>query len=222
MQDRLPPGAFSLRHAFPQWYPKPSTTHPQQSPSTSPGSPQPANPALDTQAPEQIHVVDILRYVRTAFQDPSALDAVPFSAAGNPGAWYAWQAYRKKAQEKASTEAATPKAPTAHARTPSKTGHARSPSKGTSSSHARTSSRGTNRQNGDTPGRPKRPSEWNWEGVWEQRVKRAVNDSVNEGVLFGSGGLKDDEIRFTDLNQDELREVSEDMWKALESQQALG
>lgn len=38
--------------------------------------------------------------------------------------------------------------------------------------------------------RSKRPGEWNWEGVWEERVKKAVRASISEPILFG-GGVSD-------------------------------
>ena len=40
-------------------------------------------------------------------------------------------------------------------------------------------------------GRNRRPGEWNWEGVWEERVRRAVNASLSESVLYGSGAGED-------------------------------
>jgi hypothetical protein len=41
-------------------------------------------------------VVEALGYIKKSFEDASLLDDLPLSAAGNPGAWHAWQAYRKK------------------------------------------------------------------------------------------------------------------------------
>lgn len=208
MQDRLPPGAFSLRHGFPRWYSKPT------SPTTTSENGNQTKPSILS----QIHVVDILRYIRSAFESSTALDAVPFEAAGNPGAWYAWQAYRKKILEKEQSRDSEG-TPSGHARTPSKSatgGHARSPSKGTPSGHARARSKGvigSPNPNGDTPNRAKRPSEWNWEGVWEQRVKRAVNDSLAEPVLFGAGAgpAKEDDIHFANLPTEEVEEIHAEM-----------
>lgn len=44
---------------------------------------------------------------------------------------------------------------------------------------------------GKALGRNRRPGEWNWEGVWEERVKRAVNASLSESVLYGQGAGED-------------------------------
>ncbi|KAF3034622.1 hypothetical protein E8E12_006335 [Didymella heteroderae] len=48
---------------------------------------------------------------------------------------------------------------------------------------------------GSALGRNRRPGEWNWDGVWEERVKRAVKASLSESVLYGPG-TGDDIIRF--------------------------
>ena len=38
------------------------------------------------------------------------------------------------------------------------------------------------------------PGEWNWEGVWEERVKRNIQASLSEPVLYGEAG-GDDTVR---------------------------
>lgn len=35
-------------------------------------------------------------------------------------------------------------------------------------------------------GRSRRPGEWNWEGVWEARIKKGVSTSLSEAVLYGT------------------------------------
>ena len=40
-------------------------------------------------------------------------------------------------------------------------------------------------------GRNRRPAEWNWDGVWEDRVKRAVSASLAEPVLYGPAAGED-------------------------------
>lgn len=37
-----------------------------------------------------------------------------------------------------------------------------------------------------TPAKRRRPGEWNWQGVWEQRVRKGIAESLTEPVLFGS------------------------------------
>lgn len=41
----------------------------------------------------------------------------------------------------------------------------------------------------------RRPGEWNWNGVWEHRVKEAVAASLSESVLYGASGAPDDLVR---------------------------
>jgi hypothetical protein len=44
-------------------------------------------------------------------------------------------------------------------------------------------------------GRNRRPGEWNWEGVWEDRVRKAVKASLSEPALYGAG-IGEDIVRF--------------------------
>jgi hypothetical protein len=55
--------------------------------------------------------------------------------------------------------------------------------------------------------RGRRPGEWNWEGVWEERVKRSIQASTTDQVLFGNAGAVDELIRFTNLNTESVEEV---------------
>ncbi|KAL9087189.1 MAG: hypothetical protein Q9159_003756 [Coniocarpon cinnabarinum] len=214
LPERLPPGAFSLRHGFPQWYERDDQINPSpndapkvtEQDAVSSRTPQAAQPPTNGTDPRQniartrpmVHVVDLLRYMRQSFESAPILDSIPFEAAANPGAWYAWRAYRQKQLEKQRQEAVEASTPRGHARTPSKPGHHRA------------NSRGVNRAQNDTPGRSKRPSEWNWEGVWEQRVKRAVQESLTEGALFGAG-QGDSEIAFADVKKEDLEDMRGEM-----------
>lgn len=40
----------------------------------------------------------------------------------------------------------------------------------------------------------RKPGEWNWEGVWEERVKKGITASLSEQVLFGGQGGADDTV----------------------------
>lgn len=42
-----------------------------------------------------VHVVSLLDYIRSTFDDETVLDSLPLDAAGNPGAWHAWKAHRR-------------------------------------------------------------------------------------------------------------------------------
>ncbi len=52
-------------------------------------------PRHSVQPSELIKIIEVLEYVKRAFDDETALDALPLEAAGNSGAWKAWRAYRK-------------------------------------------------------------------------------------------------------------------------------
>lgn len=41
------------------------------------------------------HILEVLQYMKRAFDDEAALDTLPLGAAGNSGAWKAWRAYRR-------------------------------------------------------------------------------------------------------------------------------
>ncbi|OAX82117.1 hypothetical protein ACJ72_03531 [Emergomyces africanus] len=60
----------------------------------------------------------------------------------------------------------------------------------------------------------RRPGEWNWEGVWEKRVKAGIETSYLESVLFGNntrGSASDDLIRFVKLDNDTLARTKEEI-----------
>lgn len=38
------------------------------------------------------------------------------------------------------------------------------------------------------------PDEWNWDGVWEQRVRRGIDSSISDSVLFGSVSSSSDSV----------------------------
>jgi hypothetical protein len=108
-----------------------------------------------------VSIVTVLEYIRSTFSEEAVLDSVPLEAAANPGAYHAWRAYRGPVLQ------------------------SQQPLLSPASSVSGAAGEGT------TLGRNRRPGEWNWEGVWEERVKRAVNASLSEPVLFGPGAGED-------------------------------
>lgn len=56
----------------------------------------------------------------------------------------------------------------------------------------------------------KQPGDWNWDGVWESRVRSQVEMSKSESVLFGGAG-KGEMIRFTKSSEKKLREFRDEM-----------
>jgi hypothetical protein len=172
--ERLPPGGFSLRHGFPDWFGRANRSAPSSRnvSGSAAGSLESTADVTDVTnavtaapdaatTPKHVSVVSILEYMRSTFNEESVLDSVPLEAAANPGAYHAWQAYR---------------APILQALQPL---------------HSPASPASERSADGPALGRNRRPGEWNWEGVWEERVKKAIRASLSEPVLFGAGAGED-------------------------------
>lgn len=207
-EERLPPGGFSLRHGFPDWFGRAarrsrqvsSPPQAQASVNTPPrpagetggavgllGSPpgsaasSAASDALASHARRRdISTFEVLRYIRSTFDDEDMLDSVPLEAAGNPGAWHAWRAHRR--QVNATSNGPAGISPGAVRGTGTGTGKALPPEP--------SAVRGGGDRSGG--GSTRRPGEWNWEGVWEERVKRGITTSLSEAVLYGNVGAADE------------------------------
>ncbi|KAF2690072.1 hypothetical protein K458DRAFT_328203 [Lentithecium fluviatile CBS 122367] len=203
-EERLPPGGFSLRHGFPQWFGRArrSAAGSRNVSGSGVGSPArdntPAAPdgrgttaaaldlgSIDNRTVAQVSMVAILEYIRTTFCEEQVLDSISLEAAANPGAYHAWRAYRAAAMQ---AQQSAPNSPTSDSQT-SAAGRA---------------------ADGSTLGRNRRPGEWNWEGVWEERVRKAVKASVSESVLFGTAA-GEDIIRFRDGDEDTVTKMKQQL-----------
>ncbi|KAK8118519.1 uncharacterized protein PG998_003145 [Apiospora kogelbergensis] len=193
-EERLPPGGFSLRHGFPDWFGRQSRSRAdsrqqqqqqqqqqvqmtpprqQQQPPKSGGTPGSSKASAVGESPgfadtrkADISTYDVLRYMRSTFDDEAG----------------------EGAEEPEIAPPVPPKddAPTAGA-----------------------------------PGQPagagvRKPGEWNWEGVWEARVKKAVDASVSEAVLYGGTGAGDDVIRFLSMEEADVEAVKDNLLRTLE------
>ncbi|EPE30932.1 UBC-like protein [Glarea lozoyensis ATCC 20868] len=221
-EERLPPGGFSLRHGFPVWFGRAS----RKSAPAAPGinlqtpmnvlhsgeatnsttnensvTPSPSQASGDSRSSFDVQgkhpsTYDFLRYIRSTFDDDNVMDQIPLEAAGNPGAWQAWKTHRlsSRAGEKTSPESAL--------RASASSGGAAapvSPSK--------------------TPIFPvvRKPGEWNWDGVWEMRVKKGVEASITEAELFGTSSADNDLIRFLNLDEEQIETIQENIRRSVES-----
>lgn len=113
------------------------------------------------------HIAQVLQYLRLVFSEPEIIDGVPLSSAANPSAWHAWRSHRAKVLGE-------------H--------RAQSPAK---SLNGDASSEGSLSPRAAQPGGARRPGEWNWSGVWEDRVRKVIAASRAEGTLFGGGETGD-------------------------------
>ncbi|KAK4151268.1 hypothetical protein C8A00DRAFT_45500 [Chaetomidium leptoderma] len=241
-EERLPPGGFSLRQGFADWFGRGRRAQQQQqqqaaalaqrgaagggdaaaaatTASTSSGGVEVMTPtravatatgmtpgsaasaaSSSASAPgyartggKEVSTYEVLRYIRSAFDDEDVLDAVPLEAAGNPGAWHAWRTHRKQATA-------------GKALLPSQGGNARVECESQpETAPAAVAAAGTTR----------RPGEWNWEGVWEERVKRGIAASLSEGVLFGNAGTTDEVINFLSMDDADVEGVKSNLLRTL-------
>ncbi|RAR00933.1 hypothetical protein DDE82_006923 [Stemphylium lycopersici] len=184
-EERLPPGGFSLRHGFPHWFGRARKSVPNSRNVSGSALGSPARPefnvtpsALGAPSPtEEISIVRMLEYIRSTFSEESILDSLPLEAAANPGAYHAWRAHRAPILQAQQASSASP-----------------SPEPSTTEKSEGSSALGRNR----------RPGEWNWEGVWEDRVRKAVKASLSEPVLFGTGAGEDIQIHLILVQQEHL------------------
>lgn len=153
---------------------------------------------------KDVSTFDVLRYIRSTFDDESVLDGVPLEAAGNPGAWHAWRTHQVKSgkitpvvegkeksqwQDGLSDDGGAANAPDGYARLAG----------GTSA-----------------PMTTRKPGEWNWDGVWEVRVKKGIEASMTESVLFGTSA-GDDLVQFQNMDAEQIETIKENIRRNLET-----
>ncbi|PHH65346.1 hypothetical protein CDD81_2758 [Ophiocordyceps australis] len=221
-EERLPPGGFSLRHGFPDWFRRdggPPTSSGRCSRQTSgdkagSASPDQAIRVMSSTASSKsvcsgessrgahqkpsLSAYQILRYIQSTFDSEQVLDSIPLEAAGNPGAWHAWRTHRRKSGKLHQD---------AHV------DEQQRPAKSSGGDSGRSS-----KSYHATPSRAaRRPGEWNWEGVWEDRVKKGIAASLAEPVLYGGNGAPDELIRFLAMEDSEVASVKENLVRTLDS-----
>lgn len=182
-RDRLPPGGLSLRHGFPEWYEATGDgAENKRTDATDAGQAAGATRSHDGRTKQPPLTVEILQYIRIVFDTDAVLDSIPLEAAANAGAWHAWKSYRAKVLG----------------------GRAASPLNGYS--------RGANDATGRSmsprqqqPGGARRPGEWNWLGVWEDRVKKSIQASNSEQSLYGGDGK--DVVCFSKMDRDAVEQI---------------
>ncbi|KAK1064523.1 hypothetical protein LTR74_008695 [Friedmanniomyces endolithicus] len=159
-EDRLPPGGLTLRHGLPEWHDERSisqgrtTSHVPKA--TGFQRTRAEDDARKAASPLQPHVVEVLQYMRVAFESAELLDSVPLEYAANTSAWHAWRSYR------ATTTPAAQLLP--------------GPSEGSGSAASKQ----------HQPGGARQPGQWNWQGVWQDRVRKSVSASKADQALFST------------------------------------
>ncbi|KAI9674235.1 MAG: hypothetical protein M1817_002053 [Caeruleum heppii] len=150
-----------------------------------------------TPSKHQLTVYEILSYVRSAFEDESLLDSVSLEAAGDPGAWRAWRSHRLRTKPVVSRPVIDNDAWS-------------EPSDDSDDVDVTGSVVTDGRRVAPSTAEVRRPGEWNWEGVWEERVKKGIQASLAEPVLYGSLA-GDDSIQFLNLDRDAIETIKENI-----------
>lgn len=187
----LPPGGFSLRHGFPEWFKRNkigskgmsdtqtvSVASGQANDAATGATISPESSAMQAQSSSKVtsHSVSIysmLKYIRSTFDTAEVLDTIPLAASGNPGAWHAWRTHRRKQGHLIETRPETERG--------DKSGEWG----------------GTENDANSIPSPSsvsRRPGEWNWDGVWEARVKKGIAASLSEPALYGGSGIPDEMV----------------------------
>ena len=164
-EEKLPPGGLVLKEGFPEWFADVSAETGKKDEDEQAASEADEAAAATHDAPP--HIAQVLQYLRLVFSAPEITDGVPLSSAANPSAWHAWRSHRAKVLGE---------------------NRAQSPAQ---SLNADASSDGSLSPRAAQPGGARRPGEWNWSGVWEDRVRKVIAASRAEGTLFGGGGTGD-------------------------------
>lgn len=185
-RDRLPPGGLNLRHGFPEWFDNPSVgakNKDTESVDTNHEKHSAASgPEIKSSTRQPPLTVEILQYIRIVFDTEAVLDAVPLEAAANAGAWHAWRSYRSKMSA----------------------GRASPATSLTSNASDTTSERSASPR--QQPGGARRPADWNWQGVWEDRVKKSIQTSISEQMLYG--GDTSDVVCFSKMDADAVDQIT--------------
>ena len=173
-QPRRSSGCFRLAHGFPGWVGESEQSTKELQPTT-----ELAEPVMIGRFTHSIPApaAEVLRYVRSTFDSAEMLDSVPLAAAGNPSAWHAWQAYRRRSSS--STQPDSEKV--------QDIGSGEDTGSSEDDEEQEIPGRRKLAEGTSTPARTGRsPAEWDWDGVWEERAGRSIRNSTTEAALYGN------------------------------------
>lgn len=189
--ERLSPGSFNLRERFPEWY-------------MSKGNHQDASQPLVSEGPSQPLTYNL-----------SSSDA-PVSETPAPLKLIALLNYVKQVFEDASFLDTLP----LRAAVNTNAWHAWRAHRGLPRMASRSISPAS-AESGRTPLSPsKTPGDWNWDGVWESRVRNGMEESISDAVLFGSKNNRamntsTGHIRFVKVDDERTQEIQNAMVQAV-------
>jgi hypothetical protein len=164
--ERLPPGGFSLRHGFPHWFGRARRS--------IVGSRDLSGSAVDSPAQS-------VTPVRSAIENATSGG----SGSSPPATGVSIVTILEYIRSTFSKEAVLDSVALEAAANPGAY-HAWRAYRGPALSAQQPISPSSSNSGGSLAlGKNRRPGEWNWDGVWEERVRRAVNASLSESVLYG-------------------------------------
>lgn len=237
-EERLPPGGFSLRHGFPGWFGRGSKRHTARQNASVLQTPPRSSRAMGTGGRDSISSTPNSKIAASeGSPSPVGRDAGTGGTAGSSGSTGS-KSFLDVHKREISTcevlsyirstfddETVLDSVPLEAAGNPG-------------AWHAWRTKRG---YNGLPEGDPsaRKPGEWNWEGVWEERVKKGIAASLSEPVLYGGVGGGDDtvsssvsdvfpiipdlilyansawQIRFLSMEDTEVETVKDNIYKTL-------
>ena len=178
-EERLPPGGFSLGHGFPLWFGrKPKAV-----------VPSPAKPQIDygEDAAEEANVTgDNTNTTPSEPESPGRSDIIvsPLGKSNLPSRMTSIFEVFNYIKRSFSDESALDSLPLAAA------GNAGA----WKAWRAYRVSRGASTASLVPATKEALADEWNWDGVWEERVRRGIDNSTSEPVLFGAASTGPDQV----------------------------
>jgi hypothetical protein len=169
--ERLPPGGFSLRHGFPGWYGRRTraTAAQSQQVQTPPRQAAPSVGSSGAPSSKNSAVGESPGFTETKRKETSTFEVLLYI------------------RSTFDDEEVLDSLPLEAAGNPGAWHAWRTRQQDGGRAHEGTTV--------DAAGLPSRnPGEWNWEGVWEERVKKGIAASLSEPVLYGGAGAGDDVV----------------------------
>ena len=133
----------------------------------------------------------MLRYVRSVFDSEEVLDSIPSSAAANLGAWHAWHAHRTKGRSRI--------------RPP--------PTVDLEAEVGDTTLESLQSEPNQNAFEEQFHRQWNWAGVWEDRVRRNIENAMADAVLYGRAHGRNDVVCLLSRSGKVEREIQKLMIK---------
>ncbi|KAF2735316.1 hypothetical protein EJ04DRAFT_465055 [Polyplosphaeria fusca] len=201
--ERLPPGGFSLRHGFPHWFGRARRSAASSRNVSGSGVASPAR----SHTPIAADLGDAVPGAGDGHTEPEIADAHVTIVK-----------VLEYMRATFSDEAVLDSLPVEAAANPGAYHAWRTYRASILSSAPASDSQasGTGRASeGSTLVKNRRPGEWNWEGVWEERVRKAVRYSLSEPVLFGGGTPGEDIIRFRDGDEEGMEKAKRQLDSAI-------